>query len=228
MCWCYSKCALRKDRRYLRGALSCWRLCTRFRPQSPSGVAFKFDSGPKILLGRSSPPFNALQQVLTAVGQVVDWMPYKAWGMIEIPGRQDELRWRLELGKDLFEEGPLRRFGGATAMKEFRELRAATADLTAGALIPALAMRTGTTALLPLLRYLPTLFSLIQQGATVPGTFAPFMDGPVFTVKEPWLRNWLDALAFLLLGLLASRTSAAAMAFVLEDMHRSEAALDYP
>ena len=41
-------------------------------------------------------------------------------------------------------------------------------------------------------------------------------------------RNWLDALAFSLSGLPASRTAAAAMAFVLNDMHRPGAALDYP
>jgi len=42
------------------------------------------------------------------------------------------------------------------------------------------------------------------------------------------LRDWLDALAFSLSGLPASRTAAAAMAYVLYDMHRDGAALDYP
>ena len=54
------------------------------------------------------------------------------------------------------------------------------------------------------------------------------MDGPNFVVKDQWLRDWLDALAFSLSGLPASRTAAAAMAFVLDDMHREGAALDYP
>ncbi len=54
------------------------------------------------------------------------------------------------------------------------------------------------------------------------------MDGPIFEVTDPWLRDWLDALAFSLSGLPASRTSAGALAYVLFDMHREGAALDYP
>jgi hypothetical protein len=73
-----------------------------------------------------------------------------------------------------------------------------------------------------ILRYPATFWSMIQQGETVTGTFAPFLDGPLYTV------HWLDALAFSLSGLPAARTSAAAMAFVLADMHRDGAALDYP
>merc|ERR1712232_455840 len=89
-------------------------------------------------------------------------------------------------------------------------------------------MRPGSSALIPLIRYLPTLLQMMSQGETLTGTFAPFMDGPIFQVKDKWLRNWLDALAFSLSGLPASRTSAAAMAFVLYDMHRPGASLDYP
>jgi NAD(P)-binding Rossmann-like domain len=37
------------------------------------------DSGPTILLGCSRPPYNALQQVLTAIGQPVKWIPYDGW-----------------------------------------------------------------------------------------------------------------------------------------------------
>jgi phytoene dehydrogenase-like protein len=207
---------------------------------SDNNLEFTFDSGPTILLGCSSPPFNALQQVLQAVGQDVNvkWIPYTAWGMIENPGQsqkdehehehEHEKKWRLELGENKFQQGPLERFGGPEAVTEFEALREATKDLTAGAKIPAMAMRSGPAALIPLIRYLPTLWSLIQQGETLTGTFAPFMDGPLFTVTNPWLRNWLDALAFSLSGLPASRTSAAAMAFVMQDMHRSGAALDYP
>jgi phytoene dehydrogenase-like protein len=220
----YGKTVAIYESHYLAGG--CAHAFTR--RSSTTGMDFTFDSGPTILLGCSSPPFNALQQVLQAVKQDVEWIPYTAWGMIENPCQKEELKWRLELGENVFQEGPLVRFGGQEAVTEFEGLREATKDLTAGASIPAMAMRSGPAALVPLLRYLPTLWSIIQQGETVTGTFAPFMDGPLFTVKNPWLRNWLDALAFSLSGLPASRTSAAAMAFVLEDMHRSGAALDYP
>ena len=82
---------------------------------------------------------------------------------------------------------------------------------------------------MPLLRYLPPLFKIISNGVEAStGPFKPYIDGPLFTVKDKWLRDWLDALAFSLSGLPAARTSAGAMAYVLFDMHREGAALDYP
>lgn len=195
-------------------------------------LTFTFDSGPTIVLGCSRKPYNPLRQVLNAVGlsDEVEWIPYHSWGMIEHPKTDRELRWKVELGPNLFEEGPLSQFGGEEARKEFQELRLVTKELVTGAIeIPAMAMRCGDSAIIPLLRYLPALIGLIQQGEEVTqGTFKPYMDGPKYVVKNRWLRNWLDALAFSLSGLPASRTSAAAMAYVLYDMHREGAALDYP
>jgi len=209
---------------YLAGG--CAHAFDRIAPSNKQ--KFTFDSGPTILLGCSSPPFNGLQQVLKAVGQHVEWIPYDGWGMIENPGKEKELRWRCELGPTAFLKGPLRQFGGDVAVNEFKALQRATKGLTAGAKIPAMAMRGGNTALFPLLRFFPTLIDLIKEGETLTGTFAPFMDGPIFTVTSPWLRDWLDALAFSLSGLPASRTAAAAMGFILNDMHRTGASLDYP
>jgi phytoene dehydrogenase-like protein len=213
---------------------------TRSTPSSSSSpTTFTFDSGPTILLGCSQRPFNALRQVLDSVSQSVNWIRYDGWGMIEWPDtptgqksqqqrRRTEKRWKCELGPDRFQKGPLLEYGGPEAVEEFEALRTATKDLVVGAAIPAMAMRPGPTALIPLLKYFPTLIQLLQQGEVVTGTFDPFMNGPKFHVKNEWLRNWLDALAFSLSGLPASRTSAAAMAFVLDDMHKEGAALDYP
>ena len=150
--------------------------------------------------------------------------------MIEHPkDPKKERRWKCELGPNLFQKGPLATFGGGPkAVAEFEALRAACQPLIVGQTIPTMAMRPGPSALIPLLRYFPTLLQLLKQGEGLTGTFAPYMDGPEFVVKNQWLRDWLDALAFSLSGLPASRTAAAAMAFVLDDMHRDGAALDYP
>lgn len=198
-------------------------------------IEFTFDSGPTIVLGCSKEPYNPLQQVLRAVGvdDTVEWIPYDGWGMIEHPGDAElEKRWKLRVGPHHFEEGPLRRFASspAAALKEFDELREVTRPLVTGAAtIPAMAMRPGSASLVPLLRYLPSLFKIISNGVeTSTGPFGPFMNGPIFEVKDKWLRDWLDALAFSLSGLPAERTSAGAMAYVLFDMHREGAALDYP
>eukprot|EP00984_Skeletonema_dohrnii_P004674 scaffold1641_cov108-Skeletonema_dohrnii-CCMP3373.AAC.1 len=121
-------------------------------------VSFTFDSGPTI--------------VLRAVGvdTQVEWIPYNGWGMIEHPfkrggddddddNNKKEKRWKLTVGPDHFENGPLTQFASSSsndAIKEFNELREITKPLVTGAAtIPAMAMRTGSTALIPLLRYLP-------------------------------------------------------------------------
>ncbi|CAJ1960620.1 unnamed protein product [Cylindrotheca closterium] len=201
-----------------------------FDRKASNDETFTFDSGPTILLGCSRQPFSALRQVLDAVNQKVDWIRYDGWGMIENPGKENgnEKRWKCELGEDIFQQGPLKEFGGPNVLEEFEALREATKGLITGQSIPIMAMRPGPSALVPLLRYFPTLVKLIQQGPELTGTFEPYMDGPKFIVKDPWLRDWLDALAFSLSGLPSSRTAAAAMAFVLDDMHREGAALDYP
>lgn len=205
-----------------------------FERRADNGVKFTFDSGPTIVLGCSKEPFNPLQQVLRAVGTDVDveWIPYDGWGMVEYPNNQKlEKRWKLTVGPNYFEEGPLRTYASnSTAIEEFNALREVTKPLVVGAAtIPAMAMRPGSTSLVPLLRYLPSLLSIISNGVEVStGPFAPFINGPIFKVTDKWLRDWLDALAFSLSGLPAERTSAASMAYILFDMHREGAALDYP
>lgn len=47
---------------------------------------------------------------------------------------------------------------------------------------------------------------LDEQGETATGDFAPFLNGPKYTVTDPWLRAWLDALAFSLSGVFLSLT----------------------
>ena len=130
-------------------------------------LEFIFDSGPTIVLGCSKKPYNPLRQVLNAIGlsDEVEWIPYEAWGMVEYPKDENELRWKVELGQKRFQEGPLTKFGGADAKTEFEALRKETMPLVSGAVeIPAMAMRSGDSALIPLLRYLPALIGLIQQG----------------------------------------------------------------
>ena len=186
-------------------------------------ISFTFDSGPTIVLGCSKEPYNPLQQVLRVVGvdHQVDWIPYDGWGMIEHPANPiKEKRWKLKVGPGHFEEGPLKQFASSSskndndATRQFNELREITKPLVTGAAeIPAMAMRPGSTALIPLLRYLPALFSIISNGVEAStGSFAPYINGPIYKVTNTWLRDWLDALAFSLSGLPANRTSAGAMA----------------
>lgn len=151
--------------------------------------------------------------MLNAVGagETVEWLRYDGWGMVVPPTEAPEGvphsgQWRLQLGPNHFEQGPLATYGGANALAEFNGLREACAPLVTGAVgIPAMSMRSGPLSLLPLLRHWEELKILAGQGKVATGDFAPFLDGPNFVVTDPWLRAWLDALAFSLSGLPAAQ-----------------------
>jgi phytoene dehydrogenase-like protein len=57
------------------------------------------------------------------------------------------------------------------------------------------------------------------------GSFSQLMEG---VVHDPFIRNWLDLLCFLLSGLPAKGTLAAEMAFMFADWYRPNVVLDYP
>jgi phytoene dehydrogenase-like protein len=115
------------------------------------------------------------------------------------------------------------------ALEEFDELRRITLGLAESASkIPAMAMRSDSNPVPLFIRHLPELLGLLSQPDQGMGPFAPYMNGPIFTVTDPWLRSWLDALAFSLSGVEAAETPASAMAYVLFDMHRQGGTLDYP
>lgn len=193
-------------------------------PLESRGVRrFNFDSGPTIILGCSQPPFNPLQQVLRSVGAdgLVDWITYDSWGMCT-----EEGDWQFRLGEGHFEAGPLARFGGPKAVEEFQALRRACLPLCAGAAsIPTKALRGDAFKLLPLLPYFSALRDIIPYADVLEGSFAGLLETHV---KDPWLRSWLDALAFSLSGLPAAQTGAATMAYTLFDLHRPGALMDYP
>ena len=195
-----------------------------FDIKSPKmNTVYKFDAGPTILLGCSQPPYNPLQQVLNFLdaSNSIDWISYKSWGMVT-----EEGSWSFELGEKAFFEGPLLRYGGPSAVDELRSLREACLPLVQGSVgIPSAALRGDKFKIVPLLKHFGALQKVLPYGDVLDGNFKPFMDK---YVRNPWLRNWLDALAFSLSGLPASETGAAAMAYTLFDLHRESSALDYP
>jgi phytoene dehydrogenase-like protein len=193
------------------------------KPVNGRKTRYKFDAGPTIILGCSQKPFNPLRQVMNYIGagNAIDWISWKKWGMVTEQGN-----WNFELGQNQFEAGPLLKFGGIDAVKEFSALRKACIPLTTGAAgIPSKALRGDQAKILPLLPYFSSLQKVVPYADILDGSFEPFMRD---YVKNPWLRSWLDALAFSLSGLPAASTGAAAMAYTIYDLHRDGATLDYP
>ena len=110
------------------------------------------DAGPTIVMGCSNKPYNPLKQVFDFIGSnEIEWIPYDEWGMVTEEGLGN---WNFQLGECNFENGPLLKFGGIEAVKEFRELREACIPLTDGAAsIPTKALRGDKYKIIPLLTY---------------------------------------------------------------------------
>lgn len=189
------------------------------------GTTFMFEAGPTILLGcdnSNNLHQNQLRQILDMIGagNEIDWIPWDGWQVVDESGS-----WKFSLGPKDFEEGPLKKFAGSRGVEEFRNLREACLPLTSAAsTIPAKALRGDSFKIIPLLRYLDSLKVVAPYANILDGSFAPFLK----YVSSPWLKNWLDALAFSLSAEPAARTNAATMAYVLSDLHKQGAELSYP
>lgn len=218
------------------GGLSCAALLARYgfdvivceSHSIPGGAAhaferngFKFDSGPSLYSGLSySPSPNPLRQVLDAIGEALPCFTYDTWGCCLPEGDFD-----TSVGADQFCE-ILNEFRGNQSVAEWRELQRVMAPLaTAAIAIPPAALRLDMGAVFTMGRFAPSLLQQAFNVIQLTGPFSRIIDG---VVKDPFIRNWLDLLCFLLSGLPADGTIAAEVAFMFADWYRPGVVLDYP
>jgi phytoene dehydrogenase-like protein len=182
---------------------------------------FLFDSGPSLYSGMSyRPSTNPLRHVMDAVGAEVDWVTYDTWGCYLPEGDFD-----TRVGADQFCD-VLKQLRGETAVAQWRRLQQRMKPLQNAAIaLPPVALRNDWGVALTAGRFaLPMLWHLPQMGQLT-GAFAPIMDE---VITDPFIRNWLDMLCFLLSGLPASGTNAAEMSFMFAEWYRPDVVLDYP
>jgi carotene isomerase len=182
---------------------------------------FIFDSGPSLYSGLSySPSPNPLRHVLDAIGEELPCRTYDAWDCWLPEGNFNAV-----VGAEPFCE-VLANLRGQEAVAEWRSLQKVMEPLGKATIaVPPAAVRSDLAAALTLGRFAP---ALLRQAAHLPkltGPFSRIMDG---IVKDPFVRNWLDLLCFMLSGLPASGTITAEMAFMFADWYRPDVVLDYP
>ena len=218
------------------GGLSCGALLARYgfsvivceSHTLPGGAAhgferngFTFDSGPSLYSGLSySPSHNPLRQVLDAIEEDAEWQTYDTWGCCLPEGTFD-----TQVGADQFCE-VLADLRGPEAVAQWQQLQRLMKPYGEAAIaLPPAALRfdwgvlqTVSPFALAMVKHAPHIFDLA-------GPFNTLMDR---VVSDPFLRNWLDLLCFLLSGLPATGTSAAEMAFMFADWYRPGVQLDYP
>ena len=218
------------------GGLSCAALLARYgfevmvceSHSIPGGAAhafdrdgFTFDSGPSLYSGLSySPSPNPLRQVLDAIGETLPCVTYDTWGCCLPEGDFD-----TSVGAEQFCE-VLKKLRGNEAIAEWRSLQRVMEPFASAAVaIPPAALRFDLGAVITVGRFAPSLVQHVAHVAKLTGPFSRIMDD---VVNDPFIRNWLNLLCFLLCGLPANATSAAEVAFMFADWYRPGVVLDYP
>ncbi|TVQ14584.1 MAG: FAD-dependent oxidoreductase [Leptolyngbya sp. DLM2.Bin27] len=184
---------------------------------------YTFDSGPSLYSGMSARgSTNPLRHVLDAVGEgdTVTWANYDTWGV-----RLPEGDFDTTVGNDQFAE-VLRTLRGETAVQEWRRLQAVMEPLgKAATALPPAALRLDVGALQTVAPY---GWNLLRNAPALTQSSTPFSAVLDRTIRDPFIRHWMNLLCFLLSGLPAEGTSTAEMAFMFAEWYRPGVTLDYP
>ena len=182
---------------------------------------YTFDSGPSLYSGLSySPSSNPLRQVLDAIGEDIEWLNYDAWGC-HLP----EGSFSAKIGAEPFCD-ILADLRGDDAVRQWKALQAAMKPLGEAAIaIPTAAFRFNPGVLLTLGKYAPAFAKYARYAKQLTGPFSQVVDS---VITDPFIKNWLDLLSYLLSGLPAAGTIGAEMAFMFAEWYRPNVTLDYP
>nr|ATQ36029.1 prolycopene isomerase-like3 [Punctaria latifolia] len=183
---------------------------------------YKFDSGPSLFSGMSiSPTPNPLKHVLNAIGEDVEWLTYDTWGVTLPEGYFDNA-----VGPEPFRE-TISRFGGPGAQEEWDRLTEHLLELSECTMgLPPFSLRTGPGAVVTMAQFLPTLVKVIKAGPSLQDPFTDVLEK--VNVTDPFIKNWLNLLCFLLQGLPSDGTTTAVMSYMIADWCRPGVVLDYP
>ncbi|GAB2283695.1 hypothetical protein Dimus_018191 [Dionaea muscipula] len=229
------------------GGLCCAGLLARYGQEvlvleshdQPGGAAhsfnikgFKFDSGPSLFSGLQSRGLqaNPLAQVLDALGESIPCARYDSW-MVHIP----EGEFLSRIGPKHFLKD-LEKYASQDAAMEWQRLLDAILPMSAAAMaLPPLSIRGDLGVVLTsATRYAPSLFKSFTEmglqgalGST--RLFQPFsavIDS--LGLKNPFVRNWVDLLAFLLAGVKSNGILSAEMVYMLAEWYKPGCSLEYP
>ncbi|KAL7487602.1 hypothetical protein ACHAW6_013185 [Cyclotella cf. meneghiniana] len=184
---------------------------------------FHFEAGPSLYSGLSEERTpNPLKHIYQMIEEEPEWITYDQWGAF-LPEAPEG--YQLSIGAANFCK-ILETYGGKDAVNDWEMLAEKLRPMAAGIKgIPHAAIRGDWGILLTLILKYPMSFVNVLKYA--PAFSAPF-NLDELGVKNSFLRNYLDMLAFLLQGLPADETLTVVMAYMVEDFFRENAVMDFP
>ncbi|KAG8503886.1 hypothetical protein CXB51_001816 [Gossypium anomalum] len=223
------------------GGLCCAGLLARYNQDVlvleshdlPGGAAhsfeikgYKFDSGPSLFSGFQSrgPQANPLAQVLDALGESIPCAKYDSW-MVYIP----EAEFLSRIGPTEFLKD-LEKYASQNAVQEWKKLLEAILPLSAAAMaLPPLSIRGDLGVIsTAAARYAASLNGTAGSFGA-PKLLRPFseiMDS--LELRDPFIRNWVDLLAFLLAGVKSNGILSAEMVYMFAEWYKPGCTLEYP
>jgi len=182
---------------------------------------YKFESGPSLWSGIGTwPTTNPLGQVLKALNQKVELIKYRNWN-VQIP----EGDYTIGVGDRQFLD-QINSISGKDAIKEWENFIQLIKPIGAAAnAIPLLALNQNKETVFQILKRSKTLITHFKSFKYLGGAFGNLVDEHL---KDPFLRNWVELLCFLISGLSKDETNAAAMATLFDDWFKPDAYLEYP
>ena len=219
------------------GGLCCAALCARAGHEvlvleahgAAGGAAhgfqrqgYHFESGPSLWSGLGRwPSSNPLAQILRALDEPLEVMPYRDWDVLFPEGHL-----RIGVGAKGFEQ-VVQQLRGDAALEEWRRFARMLQPIAAAAdALPLLALPAGgVDGIGPLFRRSGRLLPHLPALRHLTGAFGPLVDRHL---TDPFLRHWVDLLCFLISGMPMADTNAAAMASLFGEWFERYACLDFP
>ena len=183
-------------------AASGLKVCVCESHDAPGGAAhswttkgFTFESGPSLYAGLSpdrSP--NPLKHVYQIIGEEPEWLTYDRWGTYLPEG---DLLHDAVGAADFYEK--LKACGGPDAAEQWERLMARVTPLGEAIFqLPSAAVRADLGAAITMGKYAGALAGVVLKGGgdKLNAPFATLLEEERIT--DPFIRNWLDMICFLL------------------------------
>ena len=194
----------------------------------PGGVAhsfamkgYKFESGPSLWSGIGKwPTTNPLGQILKLLDEKVELIKYQGW-QVNVP----EGNFNLEVGQEPFKKR-IRMLRGEKSLKEWDSFVSEIKPLSQiVSEIPLLSSSPEIINFLEIIKLAPKFLLNLNSLPKLNGGFGNIVDNHL---TDPFLRNWVDLLSFLISGMPMHDTNSAAMATLFDEWFQAESYLEYP